>query len=78
MRPIATIKKLSRNINQSGTSYVGNVVLYFDPIHNATTNRITGWIGGTDVDSQIKLRFESLESAIEYTKANNIEYKIIA
>lgn len=52
-------------------------VLEFASTEEIFKNEVMGWNAGGDVNSQVKLRFNSLQEAEDYAKQNNIKYEII-
>jgi hypothetical protein len=45
--------------------------------HSLFNDKLTGWLSSSDTNSQINLKFSSLDSAIEYAKENKMEYEVI-
>jgi hypothetical protein len=41
------------------------------------SDKLTGWLSSSDTNSQINMKFSSLDSAIEYAKSNKYEYEIL-
>lgn len=45
--------------------------------HSAFSDRVTGWLSSNDTNSQVNIKFSSLESAISFANAHNLEYEVI-
>ena len=58
---------------QSGKRNTKSWLLEFDTLDNGI-NPFMGWETSKDTMSEIKLKFSSLELAINYAKKNNIDY----
>ena len=61
---------------QSGLGNSKLWVLEFDTIDSGT-NSLMGWETSTDTMSEIKLEFDSKETAVNYAKKNNLNYSIL-
>jgi NADH dehydrogenase len=60
-------------ITQSGKAKEGMWILESKTISN-DKEPIMGWTSNSDTQSQIKLEFQSLESAIDYAKKHQLEF----
>ena len=72
----AKIYKPTKTSMQSGYGKTNKWVLDFltkDP----SINPLMGWESSNDTLSELKLEFNTKESAIDYAKKNKIEYEII-
>lgn len=69
----ARIFKPAKTAMSSGTAKTKDWVLE----HNATSARgidpLMGWTSSSDMDSQVRLSFDSLEAAQDYAKDHGIE-----
>lgn len=69
----ARIFKPAKTAMSSGTAKTKDWVLE----HNATSARgidpLMGWTSSSDMDSQVRLSFDSLEAAQDYAKDHRIE-----
>ena len=61
---------------QSGTGNSQKWLLEFES-KDTGTNALMGWETSTDTLSEVKLEFNTKESAINYAKKNNIDFYII-
>ena len=66
----------SKTAMQSGRGKQKKWVLEFDT-KDTKINPLMGWESSTDTLSEITLKFSSKDKAIEYDKANNVEYRVI-
>lgn len=72
----ARIYQPARNAMQSGTAKTKTWVLEFVPASARSVDPLMGWTSSDDMNSQVKLRFESREEAETYAKARGIEYSL--
>lgn len=73
----AKIYQPARNAMQSGEGGTKNWVLKFDPAQARRIDPLMGWTGSGDMQSQVKLSFESREAAESFAKANGIEATVV-
>lgn len=69
----ARIYKPARNAMQSGSAKSKRWVLEFAPTSRREVDPLMGWTSSNDTQSQVKLRFDSKEAALEYAQENGIE-----
>ena len=69
----ARIYKPARNAMQSGSAKSKRWVLEFAPASPREVDPLMGWTSSNDTQSQVKLRFDIKEAALEYAKENGIE-----
>ena len=69
----ARIYKPARNAMQSGSAKSKRWVLEFAPASRRAVDPLMGWTSSNDTQSQVKLRFDSKEAALEYAQENGIE-----
>ena len=60
----------------SGEGNTRSWVLEFDPAEQKSIDPLMGWTGSSDMSSQVRLSFESRESAIDYATRNGIAYRV--
>jgi len=70
---LARIYKPARNAMQSGSAKSKRWVLEFAPASRREIDPLMGWTSSNDTQSQVKLRFDSKEAALEYAQENGIE-----
>ena len=73
---VARIFKASKTAMQSGTGKANQWFLEFEQKDHKSIDPVMSWIGSSDTTSQIKLKFETMEEAIQYAKINNLLYFI--
>ena len=61
---------------QSGKKNTKNWLLEFDTL-NTDVNPLMGWQSSKHTMSEIKLKFSTMNQAINYAKKNNIDYYVI-
>lgn len=73
----ARIYQPARNAMQSGTAKTRNWVLEFAPASAREVDPLMGWTSSSDTQTQVRLRFDSKDAALEYAQANGIEAQVI-
>jgi hypothetical protein len=69
----ARIYETFKNAMQSGKARTGQWVLEFESHARRRPDPLTGWSGGADTQSQVKLTFPTLEAAKGYAEREGIE-----
>ena len=69
----ARVYKPSKTAMQSGTARTHSWVLEFAPDSARSVDPLMGWTSSSDTQSQVRLRFDSKEAALEYAEANGID-----
>jgi hypothetical protein len=72
----AKIYKPTKSAMQSGKGNIKKWVLEFETDDNSISP-LMGWESSSDTMSEIKLEFITKEQAVDFVKANNIEYNVI-
>ena len=72
----AKIYQPTKTAMQSGLGKTENWILEFET-ENTGINLLMGWESSIDTLSEVKLKFSTKDSAINYAKKNNIDYYII-
>jgi hypothetical protein len=72
----AKIYQPSRTAMQSGTANTSGWVLEFAPVEAREVDPLMGWTSSGDMDSQVRLRFDTREAALDYAKARSIAVDI--
>lgn len=73
---IARIYQPARNAMQSGQGKSKVWILEFAPKERRAVDPLMGWTGSSDMDSQVKLSFESKEAAVAYATSNGLAYQV--
>ena len=73
---VARIFKTSKTAMQSGTGNANQWLLEYEKNYHKPIDQVMSWIGSSDTTSQIKLKFETKDEAIQYAKSNNLFYFI--
>ena len=73
----AKIYKPSKTAMQSGRSKFNKWVLKFNNNRNQKKDSLMGWNGGSNTISQVELKFDTKEDAINYAIRNDIEYVVL-
>lgn len=72
----ARIYKPARNAMQSGTAKTRSWVLEFAPASAREVDPLMGWTSSSDTQTQVRLRFETREAAVEYAQAHGIDAQV--
>lgn len=73
---LARIYQPARNAMQSGTAKTHQWVLEFAPEAARSIDPLMGWTSSSDMDSQVRLKFESVEAAVEYAEHHGIDAQV--
>jgi len=71
----ARIYQRYRNAMQSGKARTDEWVLEFESRRPKRPDPLTGWSGGSDTQSQVTLKFATLEAAKAYAEREGIAYQ---
>ena len=74
----ARIYKPAKNAMQSGKARTKKWVLEFEPAEAKSLDPLMGWAGSGDMRAQVKLRFDSAESAQAYAERIGLDAEVIA
>ena len=69
----ARIYQPARTAMSSGTAKTKKWVLEYAPAEARDIDPLMGWTSSGDMNSQVRLRFDSLEAAQDYAKDHGIE-----
>lgn len=72
----AKIYQPARTAMQSGTAKTSGWVLEFAPAAAREVDPLMGWTSSDDMDSQVRLRFDTLQAAQDYAAAQGIEVDV--
>ncbi|AVO37114.1 ETC complex I subunit [Pukyongiella litopenaei] len=73
----ARIYRPARNAMQSGTARTRNWVLDYAPASRREIDPLMGWTSSQDTQTQVRLRFESKQAALDYAHAHGIDAQVI-
>ena len=73
----ARIYRPARNAMTSGMAKTCKWVLEFAQASAREVDPLMGWTSSADTQSQVRLRFDSKEEALEYAKDHGIEAELI-
>ncbi len=73
---VARIFKPAKTAMQSGSAKTKVWVLEYEPEVAREIDPLMGWTSSADMNSQIRLKFNSKESAIAYAEKNGIPYRL--
>lgn len=72
----ARIFQPARTAMSSGTAKTHHWVLEFAPAEAREVDPLMGWTSSSDMQSQVRLDFETKEDAVEYARANGIDAQV--
>lgn len=72
----AKIYQPARTAMQSGQARTKGWILEFIPAKARFIDPLMGWTGSADMNSQVKMTFDTKELAIAYAERNGIEYLV--
>ena len=72
----ARIYKPARNAMQSGIARTRAWVLEFAPESRREVDPLMGWTSSADTQSQVRIRFDTKEAALEYAEAKGIDAQV--
>ena len=73
----ARLFQRSKNAMQSGKARADEWVLQFESSRARRPDPLTGWSGGADTQSQVTIRFDTLEAAKAYADREGISYHVV-
>ncbi|KIC14773.1 ETC complex I subunit [Leisingera sp. ANG-Vp] len=73
----ARIYRPARNAMTSGMAKTRKWVLEYAPAAAREVDPLMGWTSSGDTQSQVKLRFDSKEAALEYAKDHGIDAQVV-
>lgn len=72
----ARIYQPARTAMQSGMAKTHVWVLEFAPASAREVDPLMGWTSSSDTQAQVRLRFDTKETAMEYAEANGIDAQV--
>ncbi len=72
----AIIYSPAKSSMQSGTAKTGYWILEFKTLSAKTNNPLMGWAGGSETTTQVSLKFDNLDTAIDYANKHNISFTV--
>jgi len=72
----ARIYRPARNAMTSGMAKTRKWVLEYAPASAREVDPLMGWTSSSDTQSQVRLRFDSKEEALDYAKDHGIEVQV--
>ena len=69
----ARIYKPAKTAMQSGTAKTTHWILEFAPETRREIDPLMGWTSSGDMNSQVRLRFETKEAALDYARNRGID-----
>lgn len=73
----ARIFRPAKTAMSSGTAKTRAWVLEYMPAEAREVDPLMGWTSSGDMNSQVRLRFETLEAARDYAAANGIDAVVV-
>ncbi|WP_321831166.1 ETC complex I subunit [Thalassovita sp.] len=73
----ARIYQPARNAMQSGMAKTRQWVLDYEPAEARDIDPLMGWISSGDTQTQVRLKFDSKEAALEYAEEKGLEAVVL-
>lgn len=73
---LARIFQPARTAMQSGKAKTREWILEFEPASARALDPLMGWTSSTDMNGQVRLRFDSKEDAIAYAEKHGIPFRL--
>ncbi|MFN3353757.1 MAG: ETC complex I subunit [Brevundimonas sp.] len=73
---LARIFRPAKTAMQSGKAKTREWVLEFEPAAARALDPLMGWTSSTDMNGQVRLRFDSKEEAIAYAEKHGIAFRL--
>ncbi|MGR3623720.1 ETC complex I subunit [Pseudophaeobacter sp.] len=73
----ARIYRPARNAMTSGMAKTRKWVLDYAPASAREVDPLMGWTSSSDTQSQVRLRFDSKEAALEYAQDHGIDAEVV-
>ena len=73
----ARIYQRPKNAMQSGRARTDRWVLEFEPSRPQKADPLTGWAGGANTDTQMRINFPTLDAAKAYAEREGYAYHVI-
>jgi hypothetical protein len=73
----ARIFRPARTATQSGAARTRDWVLEFSPEAPRDVDPLMGWTSSGDMNSQVRLRFDSMEAAEAYAQEHGLDYVVL-
>ncbi|MCG7493608.1 ETC complex I subunit [Thalassobius sp. Cn5-15] len=74
----ARIYQPARNAMQSGMGKTRQWILDYEQAEARDIDPLMGWTSSGDTQTQVRLRFDSKEAALEYAAENGLEAEVLA
>lgn len=74
---VARIYKPAKTAMQSGVARTKRWVLEYAPESKRELDPLMGWTSSDDTQTQVRLRFDTLEEAETYARENGIAYTVL-
>lgn len=69
----ARIYRPARTAMSSGSAKTRNWILEFEPVSPRGVDPLMGWTSSSDTQSQVRLRFDSKQAALDYAEEHGID-----
>ena len=73
---LARIFRPAKSSMQSGRATSKEWVLEFEPASARTPDPLMGWSSSTDMDGQVRVRFDTQAEAVAYAQAHGVAFQL--
>ncbi|WP_323785748.1 ETC complex I subunit [Thalassovita sp.] len=74
----ARIYQPARNAMQSGMAKTRQWVLDYEPAEAREVDPLMGWTSSADTQTQVRLKFDSKDAALDYAKEHGLDAVVVA
>ena len=74
---VARIYRPAKTAMQSGRANTRKWILEFEPGMAKIIDPLMGWTGSGDMESQVRLRFETSKEAVDFAKRHGLAYQVL-
>jgi hypothetical protein len=74
---LARIYRPAKTAMQSGKARTKDWVLEFEPASARSSDPLMGWSSSSDMNAQVRLRFETSDEAVAYAQAHGIAFQLL-
>ncbi|MEW6597172.1 MAG: ETC complex I subunit [Pseudomonadota bacterium] len=74
---LARIYRPAKTAMQSGKAKTHDWVLEFEPASARTPDPLMGWISSSDMNGQVRMKFDTQEEAVVFCQRHGIPFRIL-
>jgi hypothetical protein len=74
---LARIYRPAKTAMQSGKAKTHDWILEFEPASARTPDPLMGWISSSDMNGQVRMKFDTQEEAVAFCQRHGIPFRIL-